>query len=351
MSAQSRFSSHSSHLPAIGAPRLSARISRRFGAIAAAGLLAIGSFSAFDADAKRMGGGRSFGKQSQITRQATPPAQPNAPRQGTPSQPAQGAQAARGQTPPPAAAQPKRNWMGPLAGLAAGFGLAALLSHFGLGGALASVLSNVILIALVALVGLWLFRKFANRNARPAAAYAHGGFEPPSSASLRQYDASAAAPSQVPAAGGLSQTGVVPEGQARVTADPSVLDVPVVPAGFDVDAFMRQAKVAFVRLQAAWDAGNLDDIREFTTPEMFAEIKLDLDSRHGENRTDVVQLNADLVGVEDRGGNEYVASVRFHGLLREAQGAAAEPFAEMWNLSRNVRSGEGWVLAGIQQLS
>ncbi|MEJ2767265.1 Tim44 domain-containing protein [Mycetohabitans sp. B46] len=324
-------------------------MSRRFGAIAAAGLLAVGSLSAFDADAKRMGGGRSIGKQSQITRQATPPAQPNAPRQGTPSQ---GAQAARGQTPTPAAAQPKRNWMGPLAGLAAGFGLAALLSHFGLGGALASVLSNVILIALVALVGLWLFRKFTNRHARPAAAYAHGGgFESPSGASLRQYDASAATPSQVPAAGSLGQAGVVPDGRAHIAADSSVLDVPAVPAGFDTDAFMRQAKVAFVRLQAAWDAGNLDDIREFTTPEMFAEIKLDFDSRHGENRTDVVQLNADLVGVEDRGGSEYVASVRFHGLLRETQGAAAEPFAEMWNLSRNVRSGEGWMLAGIQQLS
>jgi predicted lipid-binding transport protein (Tim44 family) len=323
-------------------------MSRRFGAIVAAGLLVVGSFSAFDADAKRMGGGRSFGKQSQITRQATPPAQPM---QGKPSQGAQGAQATRGQTPPSAAAQPKRNWMGPLAGLAAGFGLAALLSHFGLGGALASVLSNVILIALVALVGLWLFRKFANRNARPATAYAHGGFESPSGASLRQYDASAVAPSQLPATGGMGQAGVAPDGQSRVAADPSVLDVPAVPAGFDADAFIRQAKVAFVRLQAAWDAGNLDDIREFTTPEMFAEIKLDFDSRHGENRTDVVQLNADLVGVEDRGGNEYVASVRFHGLLRETQGAAAEPFAEMWNLSRNARSGEGWVLAGIQQLS
>lgn len=348
MSAQSRFSSHSPHLPPTGATRRSARMSRRFGAIVAAGLLVVGSFSAFDADAKRMGGGRSFGKQSQITRQATPPAQPM---QGKPSQGAQGAQATRGQTPPSAAAQPKRNWMGPLAGLAAGFGLAALLSHFGLGGALASVLSNVILIALVALVGLWLFRKFANRNARPATAYAHGGFESPSGASLRQYDASAAAPSQLPATGGMGQAGVAPDGQSRVAADPSVLDVPAVPAGFDADAFIRQAKVAFVRLQAAWDAGNLDDIREFTTPEMFAEIKLDFDSRHGENRTDVVQLNADLVGVEDRGGNEYVASVRFHGLLRETQGAAAEPFAEMWNLSRNARSGEGWVLAGIQQLS
>ncbi|KAG0194318.1 hypothetical protein DFQ28_000564 [Apophysomyces sp. BC1034] len=288
-----------------------------------------------------MGGGRTIGKQSQITRQATPPARPTQP---------QGAQAARGQTPSPAAAQPKRNWLGPLAGLAAGFGLAALLSHFGLGGALASVMSNVILIALVALVGLWLFRKFANRNARPAAAYAHGSLDPQAGASLRQYDA------PPPAWGGGARDSVTPAvsgtsaADARSTQDPVGAAVLAVPAGFDSDAFLREAKVAFVRLQAAWDAGNLDDIREFTTPEMFAEIKLDLDARSGESRTDVVQLNAELAGVEDR-SNEYVASVRFRGLLRETQGAAAEPFDEMWNLSRSARSGEGWVLAGIQQMS
>lgn len=342
MSAQSRFTSHSPHVPSVGARRLIARIGRGFGAVAAAGVLAIGLLSASDAHAKRMGGGRSFGKQSQITRQASPPAQPM---QG---KPAQGAQATRGQT-PPAAAQPKRNWLGPLAGLAAGFGLAALLSHFGLGGALASVLSHVILIALVAFIGLWLLRKFVNRNARPASAYAHSGVDPQAGMSLRQYDTPAAAPSHAPAFGGPEREGTVPA-NARFASAPAAVAVPAVPASFDTDAFLREAKVAFVRLQAAWDAGNLDDIREFTTPEMFAEIKLDLDARSGENRTDVVQLNAELAGVEDR-GNEYVASVRFRGLLRETQGAAAEPFDEMWNLSRNARGSEGWVLAGIEQMS
>ncbi len=120
------------------------------------------------------------------------------------------------------------------------------------------------------------------------------------------------------------------------------------PANFDTEAFLRNAKVYFVRLQAAWDVGNMDDIREFTTPEMFAEVKVDLASRGtGTNQTDVVQLNADLLGVEDR-GNEYLASVRFSGLIRETAGVAAEPFVEVWNLSK--RTGEGWLLAGIQQV-
>ena len=77
--------------------------------------------------------------------------------------------------------------------------------------------------------------------------------------------------------------------------------------------------------------------------------RYDLDSRGGEsNRTDVVQLNAELLGVEDR-GTEYLASVRFSGLIRESAGASAEPFSEIWNLSKAVRKGEGWLLAGIQQ--
>jgi len=124
-----------------------------------------------------------------------------------------------------------------------------------------------------------------------------------------------------------------------------------VPAGFDTEAFVRNAKVYFVRLQDAWDRGNSNDIREFTTPEMFAEVKLDIDARGTQpNRTDVVQLNADILGVEDR-GTESLASVRFHGLIRETEGAAAEPFIEIWNLSKQKYGNEGWLLAGIQQVS
>jgi predicted lipid-binding transport protein (Tim44 family) len=123
-----------------------------------------------------------------------------------------------------------------------------------------------------------------------------------------------------------------------------------VPDDFDSEAFLRNAKVYFVRLQAAWDAGNLNDIREFTSPQMFAEISLQVRERgSAPNQTDVVTLNAELLGVET-GAAEYLASVRFYGMIREQIGAPAESFDEVWNLSKPVAGNTGWVLAGIQQI-
>ncbi|WP_247364106.1 Tim44 domain-containing protein, partial [Ralstonia pseudosolanacearum] len=123
-----------------------------------------------------------------------------------------------------------------------------------------------------------------------------------------------------------------------------------VPADFDTQAFLRNAKVYFVRLQAAWDAGNLNDIREFTTPEMFAEIKMDLTDRGTvPNKTDVVSVEAELLGIETH-PTEYLASVRFSGMIREETSAPAQPFAEVWNLTKPTQGSGGWVLAGIQQL-
>jgi predicted lipid-binding transport protein (Tim44 family) len=123
-----------------------------------------------------------------------------------------------------------------------------------------------------------------------------------------------------------------------------------VPADFDTEALLREAKVSFIRLQAAWDAGDMDDIDRITTPEMYANAKLDLNDRGGAgNRTDVVKLDAKLVGLE-RVDAQWLASVHFSGLIRETEGAAAEPFEEVWNLTRNVGRTDGWLLAGIQQL-
>jgi predicted lipid-binding transport protein (Tim44 family) len=124
-----------------------------------------------------------------------------------------------------------------------------------------------------------------------------------------------------------------------------------VPDGFDVDGFVRNAKVYFVRLQAAFDAGDTADLREFTSPEMFAELKLEIDERNGApNQTDVITLDARLLGVET-GSADHLASVRFSGALREQPNAATEPFDEVWNFERPSAGQGGWVLAGIQQLA
>ncbi|OJB20699.1 Tim44 domain-containing protein [Burkholderia ubonensis] len=303
---------------------------RRVGTLLMVGLLTAGTFASLDAEARRMGGGRSIGRQnSTVTqRQATPPAQ-------QPMQQAAPSQAQRAN---------RSRWLGPIAGLAAGLGIAALLSHFGLGGAFASMMSNLIVIALLAAIGIWLIRKFMNRRRSNEPAYSVGG----SASASGSYSQGPSFQAGNGSSYANEAQGVFGGGTAGAAAGAAAAPLQV-PAGFDTEAFLRSAKVYFVRLQAAWDQGNLADIREFTTPEMFAEIKIDLDSRGNEaNQTDVVQLDAELVAIEDR-GIEQSASVRFHGLIREAANAPAAPFDEVWNLAKS--GSQGWLLAGIQQLN
>jgi predicted lipid-binding transport protein (Tim44 family) len=302
------------------------------------GLIVAGSLASLDAEARRMGGGRSFGRQSNTVQQQ---------HQATPTPPSQGNQAMQQRaTPAPAptpAAQPNRSrWLGPIAGLAAGLGIAALLSHFGLGGAFAGAMANIIVIAVIAMIAIWLIRRFMGRK-RASAQPAYAGAAPSFNSTGDGY-------AQEPRYNAPS-TGAYTQPQGSTLNTPAAGALPVLPAGFDSEAFLRNAKVYFVRLQAAWDVGNVEDIREFTTPEMFAEVRVDLSSRGAEsNQTDVVQLNAELLGVEER-ASEYFASVRFSGLIRESVGAPAEPFVEVWNLTKANRAGEGWLLAGIQQVT
>ncbi|MFM0390918.1 Tim44 domain-containing protein [Paraburkholderia phytofirmans] len=311
---------------------------RRIGLIAMVGLIMAGSLASLDAEARRMGGGRSIGRQSNSVTQQSAPSQPSQGNQAM----QQRAQPAPAPAPTPAAQPNRSRWLGPIAGLAAGLGIAALLSHFGLGGAFAGAMANIIVIAIIAMIGIWLIRRFMGRK-RDSAQPAYAGSSPSLNSGGTGY-------SQEPRYS-APPTGSYLEPQGNPLNTPTVNAAPVVPAGFDSEAFLRNAKVYFVRLQAAWDVGNTEDIREFTTPEMFAEVKVDLSSRGAEtNQTDVVQLNAELLGVEER-ANEYFASVRFSGLIREAPGAAAEPFVEVWNLSKANRPGEGWLLAGIQQVA
>lgn len=274
------------------------------------------------AEAKRLGGGRSTGIQRQITpmnRQATPPAA--SPQHAAPNTARPAAQPAAA---PAAQTSGWRKWAGPLAGLAAGMGLAALLSNFGVGAEFAGILLAV----LAAVVVFALLRRFmsgAARNAQAQPAYA-GNVSP------------IAREAWQPAQGGSA------------SAAPAPAEEKAFPAGFDVAAFERQAKLNFIRLQAANDASDLADLRDFTTPEIFAEIKLGIDERGGKpQQTDVVVLNAEVLEVVEEEGR-YIASVHYHGSLREEANAAPTSFDELWHLVKPVDGNRGWTLAGIQQL-
>ncbi len=125
---------------------------------------------------------------------------------------------------------------------------------------------------------------------------------------------------------------------------------PSIPAGFDTDGFLRQAKLNFVKLQAAHDSGKLDELREFTSDEMFESVKQDMQQRGAVGQqTDVVTLNAELLEALTEGDTHW-ASVRFSGMIRENPAAQPESFEEIWNLAKPVSGATGWVLAGIQQM-
>lgn len=266
---------------------------------------------ATDAEARRLGGGGSIGMS-----RSTAPVQRAAPAPSTPTSaapaPAPTAPAATPTAPAPRPAGAGR-WLGPLAGLAAGIGLAALFSHFGMGEEFASFM----MIALLAMVAVFVVRMLLRKS------------QPSQHVSL------------APAAG-------VPMQFEPVSA-PLGGTVANVPAGFDGEGFLRQAKLNFIRLQAANDAGNLDDLKQFLAPEVFAEVQMQFDERgKGKQETDVQHLDAELLEVVTE-GNQHIASVRFFGTISEDKGAPA-PFAEIWHLVKPVSGERGWQVAGIQQL-
>ena len=282
---------------------------------------------AMEAEAKRFGGGKSLG----MKRQAPPAKAPDSPSVTAPA-----AAGAAG-----AAAAPKRSWMGPLAGLAAGLGLAALASHLGFGEGFA----NILLIGLAVMAGLFLFRMFMRNKQAAAQSGASGGVryahETPSALAPNR---SAAFESLNPAGhGGGSMIG------SQIAGGPLGGGGHNIPADFDVAAFERNAKVNFIRLQAAHDAGDLDDIRQFTSPEMFAEIRMDLNDRQSTgHQTDVLNIQAEVIEVVEE-ADRYIVSVRFTGEVREDDATAPEAVNEIWHMSKPISGAGGWVVAGIQQ--
>ncbi len=292
-----------------------------------------------EAEAKRLGGGKSQGMQRSAPPQNSPATTPGTPAQQAPAPAAAAAPMAGGAA--AAAAAPKRNWMGPIAGLAAGLGIAALMSHLGMGEAF----GNFLMMALLA-IGLFfivrlLMRRFAGAApAGPRLQPAGAGMAPMGDAGMqRRMDTPAASP--------FTPAAFSPSPGAGAAVLPAA--APSIPADFDRDGFERIAKMIFIRLQTANDAGDLNDLRQFTTPEMFASIRLELQER-GETtqHTDVLKVDAEVIEVADE-AERQVVSVRFHGLVREEREAAATDFDEVWHLVKPSDDSRGWAIAGIQQ--
>ena len=302
----------------------------------------------FDAEARRMGGGSSFGRQSSnITTNRTPAAQaPNSVNRSA-AAPA-GAAANAG-----AAAQRSgfSRFLGPIAGIAAGLGIAALLSSMGLGGAMLEFLSSALLIGIVIFGVIFIVRRLRGGQARPA----FQGASPmqrrqsgsPAPGSRHQYTApenTGNTGGSFQQQGGLSATDF--SGNAQAAAEPADKSW-FIPGDFDTSSFLQTAKKQFVTIQGLWDKGDIDDLKNYLTEDLVAELSPQITSRAGQSQTEVVLLNAEMLGIEQV-QDGHLASVRFSGMLREDAQEAAFRFEEVWNLYKENNS--GWLLAGIQQI-
>lgn len=283
-------------------------------------LLTIAIFSfglILDAEARRMGGGKSFGKQRQSLNQQ---AKPN------PSQPPS-------QTPAPAPAGGGSKWAGPLAGLAAGGLLAALF----MGGAFEGINMVDILMLAILMAGIFFVIRMMRkpRTDQPMRPMQYSGLNTNTNDSI---NTTPFPPS----------TGTTADGNS-ITPNDTQRNIP---ADFQVEPFLRNAKVSFIRLQAAHDASDVNDIREYTTPEMLAEISMQINERGDHpQKTEVMFIDANLLDVETT-DDLAIASVRFNGQLRETISGEEETFDEIWHVQKDLKDSDSvWLLAGIQQVS
>ncbi len=284
-----------------------------------------------DAEARRFGGARSQGFQRSMPAQKpTTPPPSQSPTNSAAAAPVAGGAAA--------AAAGKRSWMGPLAGLAAGLGIAALMSHLGLG----AEFGNFIMMALLAVAAFVVIRLLMRRFG-PQQANAGGP-------RLQAAGIGNAADPMARSAFGSGQQNWTPAPQQQSLAPVSAaVAANTLPAGFDAEGFERIAKMIFIRMQTANDAGDLNDLRNFTTPEMFAAVRLELQERGGvAQQTDVLKVDAEVLDVAEEGDRQIV-SVRFHGLIREEREAVANDFDEIWHLVKPLDDSRSWAIAGIQQ--
>ncbi len=221
-------------------------------------------------------------------------------------------------------------------------GLAALASHFGFGEELANFMMMGLLAVVVMVAVGWIMRRMRANGAANAGGPQLAGAGAPFQAGNNLQSARV----QPMARESLGGQGA-PSGLASASSAFAAPAASAQPEGFDAEGFTRVAKMIFIRLQAANDAGNVEDLRKFTTPELFASLRLDLQERGAAaQQTDVVQLDAELVDTV-REGNQWIASVRFHGLIREDAGQGAEAFDELWHLVRPAQGEGEWAIAGI----
>ncbi|MDR1857381.1 MAG: 39S ribosomal protein L45 [Desulfovibrio sp.] len=282
------------------------------------------------ADAARMGGGKSFGGKPFMSTPAAPPSSASRQPQAN----------TRSAQPGQAAAAPRTGMFGGMGGifggLLAGTLIGSLLSGNGFGG---GGFLDIIIFGLLIYLALKLFGRMRQRAVDQQSAYAPPSYDqaPPTfdQTSRPMYRESASGWDRLRSDGGVS----TPSGPQ-----------PNIPAGFDTEEFLRGAKMAYTRLQNSWDNRDMADIEEFATPAVMEVLKEQLAESPEPSRTELILVNAQLLGVETDGDSQR-AEVYFDVLMREdPRQQTPSSVREIWHFVQPL-SGGHWRLDGIQQVS
>lgn len=333
------------------------------------------SFGVMDAaEAKRMGSGKSFGGKNSFNqpaqnRQQAAPANSSGTQQS----------AAQTQNAGQRAAMASR---GGLMGMLGGLALGGLLGALFFGGAFENInFMDVLIFGLIAFVLYKIFasrKRAASSEAQPATAnYAptdmaddavtsrsdalerstpqqrsNAGFE----TDLLFKNKTSGGAQEYAGAASASESGAAVSGGEAFRPTPGII-----PKGFDSTGFIEGATAAYRRLQHAWDAGDLADLRQFTTDKVFGELQDQIRARSGENRTELLKVECELLEVREAGVNTE-ATVLFDVLMREIDAESVmdddsdaklvTSVREVWHFTRPTRSAQPtWFLDGIQQIA
>ena len=291
-----------------------------------------------EAYAARLGGGKSFGSRPSYS---TPYSRSGGSSQASPSQAYQPSPAAQHNQAARGALANRGGLMGMLGGLALG----GLLGAMFFGGAFEGI--NFMDILLFGGVAYLLFKLFASRRPDNVGQAAGGrGYAVPEQPAYEPGYQRAAAPSRA----GFDTDLLFKRGAIPSTGFTPAKDAPQLPADFDAASFLKGAKAAYAHLQQAWDQGNLAELRGLCTDTVFAELQQQIRERSGENRTELLKVDAELLGVRDVGGDRE-AAVLFDVILRESPGQAPVSVREVWHFTRSKASKQPtWFLDGLQQL-
>ena len=290
------------------------------------------ALSVGDADAKRMGGGRSFGSKPSFSKNYNKPTS-----SATSQKQASGANKQQGGI--------ARPGMGLLGGLLAGTFLGSMLGGFGgMGGGF----FNILIIGLLVYLG---FKFFKSRSRGADNMYQQGNYQRGPDRSQPNMNNDPYARREQNAQNAWDHLSSKPSSQpAAGSAAPQSGPVVNTPADFDEEDFLEGSKAVYTRLQKSWDNRDMSDIEQFATAEVVNEIKQQAKDDPNPSQTDVLMINARLLEVKEEGGMTN-ATVYYDVLLREDP-SQSQPsqVREVWHFVKPVGSDGMWKLDGIQQL-